>query len=185
MCMDKYPTIARLVGKPVDLGEIVLSQKTLLRSFRMRFQALQRLNEGKTRIESLYPNEHFSDQDIAFGYLNNNEFVVATDFASDVEVGYIAHIVMLVALGYAKDENDTSPKVDFKVRGIVKYDLSNDVIFWETPEELLSTPSNFAAMQACLKQLLDKGKIHTGNRVYGSGTGATLSIGTVGQLLRA
>jgi hypothetical protein len=184
--MKKYPTVTKVLT-PLRVEEPTWTRESLLQNFRQRSRALGRLSQGQTRIESLYPNEHFSDDDVAFGYLTNSQVVVASDFETEekVAVGYIAHVVMLVALGYAKDENDTHPKIDYKVRGIVKAALHRDVIFWETPEELLSDPDRFFALQSCLNELLDRGLISSANKVYGAGTGATPSLGTVGQLLKA
>lgn len=157
----------------------------LLKNYKQRLSCLSRVHGG-TRLESLYPNEFFSEKDIAFGLLTNGEFVVATDFidpVSKVEVGYIAHILMLVGLGYARNETDQNPRFDYAVRGIVKHDLKGDVLFWETPEELLKTPQKFEELRECLRSLLSLNLIKKTNLVYGSGNGATLALGTVEEIL--
>jgi hypothetical protein len=117
--------------------------------------------------------------------LKNGEFLSADQFASKLkeQVGYVAHITMLVDRHYAKGLDDLHPSVDYVARGIVKADLNQDVLFWETPEELLRTPEAFDILTACLRELLERKLTRLDCRVYGSGTGATLSLGTVQQIL--
>jgi len=177
--------LARIIGSGGTHAAVglPLTRQSLLDNFQRRIQVLSALNQGG-RLEALYPNDHFSKDDIAFGYLRNNQIVVASDFQMDVEVGYVAHILMLIALGYAKDENDQHPSVDYLVRGIVKAELGRDLIFWETPAELLGDPDHFHALQECCRKLREKGLVSDANRVYGSSNGAGMALGTVGQILR-
>jgi hypothetical protein len=181
----KYPVLSKILGsgKACQTREPIYTRVGLLRSFTKRFQILSHLNKG-TRLESLYPNDNFSEKDVAFGYLKNHEIVVASDFKMDIEVGYIAHVLMLIALGYAKDETDQHPTVDYLIRGIVKAAMNNDVIFWETPPELLEA-DNFDALQECLRELKKKNLISDANNVYGANNGANLALGTVGKILQA
>jgi hypothetical protein len=155
---------------------------TLFERFRQRAQYLEESNSG-SMLPRLAPNDHFSKEDIAFGYLENSQCVVATDFVrpGGIEIGYIAHISMLMELGHAKNLNDPSPQVDYVIRGIIKSDLNQDVVFWETPQDLLKTSSNFQAMRECLVQLLLRKLISPQNSVYGNGI--RVSIGTVDELL--
>jgi hypothetical protein len=127
------------------------------------------------KVEALYPNEHFSPQDIAFGLLSNQQFVSALDFeTTDIEKGYVSHSSMLVGLGYAKDENDPNPKYDYVVRGIVKASLNRNIIFWETPEQLLDSPQLFKAFQRCCRYLKSKGLAQRNTRVFGAGSDRAL-----------
>ena len=182
--VDLYPiTSAIITGTATSIKEKPCSITGLLKNFKQRLLILSNFNSGKL-LESLYPNDHFSKDDVAFGYLKNNKFVSASDFKHPgIEIGYIAHILLLVGLGYAKDETDIAPKVDYLIRGIVKAELNQDVIFWETPGQLLESPKNFSALQSCLKQLLKRNLITSENKVYGSGNGAGMALGTVAQIL--
>ena len=132
------------------------------------------------RVTAITPQDNQSINDVAFGILTNGEMLVATDFKLYIEIGYFSHINMLIDKGYAKDLDDIHPKIDYKIRGIIKHNLKNDVIFWETPEILLQ-PINFKALQKCLKILKNKNLIKDTNKVYGSGIFA--AVGTVKELL--
>ena len=134
---------------------------------------------GKS-ITAITPQDNHSKQDIAFGLLTNEEVLVATDFNLSIEIGYFSHINMLIEKGYAKDLNDIHPKIDYKIRGIIKYNLKNDVVFWETPEVLMQA-NNFKSLQKCLQSLIAKHLIKNTNKVYGSGIATAL--GTVKELL--
>jgi hypothetical protein len=186
MPLKQYPKLSQILGSghacPVPAP--LWSRVGLLRSFKKRFQILANLSRGH-RLESLYPNDSFSKDDIAFGYLKNDQIVVASDFQMGIEVGYVAHILMLVALGFAKDETDLHPTVDYLIRGIVKAAMDRDVIFWETPVDLVEREDYFRALQACLKMLREKSLVSDANNVYGSGNGGNLILGTVGQILKA
>ena len=140
----------------------------------IRRKVLQKLSYTS---KILYPNDHFNKEDVAFGVLDNNEFLVASDFKNEVEIGYIAHIILLILKGYAKDETDTHPIHDYKVRGIVKKSLNKDIVFWETPQDLLENTNNYKALQQCLKELKKRKLIKDKNRVFGSGT--SVDLGTV------
>jgi hypothetical protein len=141
-------------------------------------------NKGN-QVESLYPNDSHSKNDVAFGYLKNGEIVVATDFqvAGGSEVGYIAHIEMLRQKGYAKSVEDPRPSVDYFVRGIVKADLDGNVVFWEQAKDLLENKNKFRAVLECLRQLKSRALIRNDNLVFGSGV--SIPIGSVEELLDA
>ena len=140
------------------------------------------LSRSRLTVEAILPNDKFSTKDIAFGILTNSKFVSASDLAdSSVEIGYISHSLMLYGLGYAKNESDPHPTVDYQVRGIVKYEFHNSIVFWESPEILTESPKKWNAMVKCLSHLLKKGLVTRASKVYGAGSDVVL--GMVGELL--
>ena len=154
-----------------------LSRAQLMKNFTQRTL----VQDSLQAVESIYPNDHFSPQDIAFGLLSNGKFVSALDFVTEIEKGYISHSSLLVALGYAKNENDPRPKYDFVVRGIVKASLNHNVIFWETPAQLLGNPTLWAALKKCCGHLLKLGTVSRNTKVYGAGT--YVAIGDVDNFI--
>jgi hypothetical protein len=142
-----------------------LTQSQTKKSFSKRLTVTSHVR----KIEAIYPNENFSANDIAFGILANGKFVSALDFQTEIEKGYISHSSMLVGLGYAKNEDDPKPKYDYVVRGIVKAALNGNVVFWETPEQLLEKATLWKAFQKCLQHLLKLGTVSKNAKVFGSG----------------
>ena len=120
--------------------------------------------------EALMPNNKFSKEDIAFGYLDNNEIVVAIDFKDvlTVDIGYVSHSLLLVLMGYSPHPDEPNPKHDYKIRGIIKKNMGNAIVFWENAETLLAS-ANYTYLIRCLKELRSKGLIGDENEVYGSG----------------
>lgn len=145
------------------------------------FEKRRTITANIRTVEAIYPHDHFSPNDIAFGILSNGKFVSALDFQSEIEKGYISHSSMLVGLGYAKDENDPKPKYDYVVRGIVKAALNSNVVFWETPESLLEKATLWNAMQKCLQHLLKLGTVSRNAKVFGSGK--DIPLGEVSELI--
>jgi len=132
-------------------------------------------------VTSLWPNEHFSKDDVAFGLLSNGEFITALDFKTDIDKGYISHSSMLVGLGYAKSEDDANPRFDFVARGIVKASLNRDVVFWETPKQITDDPKTWAALQKICRLLLKSGIVSKSTRVFGGGN--DIALGEIAALI--
>lgn len=119
-------------------------QKKLLKRYNFRIELLLKLNGGVIK-ESLYPNDDFHKDDIAFGLLKGNQFIAATDFkgVNLEEPGYISHIAMLQAMGkvdsnkietdFERSERNSLTQEHYLVRGIVKAGLEGSVLFWESP----------------------------------------------------
>ena len=176
-------------AKKHKVGSIVkakpFTRKSLLENIaardRIKVQFYKRC--GKI-LEAIYPNDNRSGEDIAFGILTNGEILDVTDFKDllTVEPGYISHLLMLVAKGYAKDENDAKPKYDYRIRGIIKPEMDGAVVFWETPSQLLEK-RNFEYLKKILKRLKQKNLIKDSAEVYGAGTHST-TMGTVEDLLK-
>lgn len=150
-----------------------MSRKEIASSFSQR--------NALSKNTPIYPNDLRADNDIAFGILTNGKFVSALDVSTEIEKGFVSHSMILYALGYAKNEHDPRPSVDYKVRGIVKEKMNNDIIFWESEKDLTQSASNWKAMQKCLEYLKSKGSIHSHNYVYASGGKAPL--GKIGELI--
>jgi len=154
-----------------------LSREEILRRFNLRKKINKRL--GKY-IEALYPDENKSKEDVAFGYLDNNNFIAATDFKEhlSIELGYVSHGLLLVFLGYSEDPSDPKPSHDYRIRGIVKDNMGGDVIFWETPDQLLDK-TNFSYLIKCVKELKKRKLIDLTNAIHGSGHEGRTWLGTV------
>ena len=140
------------------------------------------IKKAGKKLVGITPQDNFSTNDIAFGYLKNNKFLVATDFKLEIETGYASHGLLLALAGYTDDPDNPHPKVDYFIRGIVKHNLDHSVIFWEDAETLLKTNKHFKALQSCLKELKKRNLIKNDTEVYGSGV--HVSIGTVSTLLK-
>ena len=160
------------------------SRKELENSYKHRVSMLQKYSSNILK-ESLYPNDSFSRNDIAFGLLENGTFLCVEDYPElrNKDKGYASHGLLLQISGFSDDMHDLKPRVDYRVRGIIKADMNGSVVFWETAEEILEDNYKFNAVKKCLKELKKRNLIKKDTMVHGSGTGGKTSIGLVESFL--
>jgi hypothetical protein len=179
VCKENPEWLQKL-RKPVKQEkEKPTTRLALLKNFKFRQAVLARINEGR-KIEALYPNEHFHKDDIAFGLLRSGRFIAATDFegVNKEEPGYISHISMIQAMNledqnkmetdFKRDERNSLTEKHYLVRGIVKADLKGDILFWETPNQILENTLMYKGVQKCLRELKKRNLIKDDAQVRGS-----------------
>lgn len=193
--IDTYKSNPSLLKKFSSKKEDApVTRAYLLDRYRLRVKLLNKLGAIK---EALYPNDHFHHEDVAFGLLKNHRFIAATDFegVDKKESGYISHIAMLQAIGLADPEkietefvrskNSSLTDDHYVVRGIVKAGLNGDILFWESPMDILENSTFFEGVLKCLRELKKRHLIKDSAKVHGSGVRGKTSLGTVKELLQA
>ena len=135
--------------------------------------------------ESLYPNDNFSRNDIAFGLLENGTFLCVEDYPElrNKDKGYASHGLLLQISGFSDDMHDPKPRVDYRVRGIIKAEMGGSVVFWESSEDILEDNYKFNAVKKCLKELKKRNLIKNDTTVHGSGVGGKTALGLVESFL--
>ena len=183
---EKHPEIRKKLIKKLSkkIKEKPESKKEIKTAYKHHLSLVTKFTPEKVKV-ALYPNDHFSNEDIAFGILTNGIFLCVEDHPElkNKDKGYASHGLLLQINGFTEDMHDPNPKVDYRVRGIVKAEMGGNVVFWETPEEIVEDKVKFSAVKKCLKELKRRKLIKNDTEVHGSGKGGNTSIGLVKSFL--
>lgn len=158
---------------PITGTKIILTEDQL----HNRLKFLEHKRKGLEKLglifETYVPSDNVNrDKDIAFGITKSMDYLdtaMVTDPDGNTppksNMGLISHSQLLAMTGKSKNVNDPNPTDDYVVRGIVKPNLNNIVIFWENNQELLR---RIPYVKQALKNLSERGLIKDTNEIWGS-----------------